>query len=166
MKVTKFLFYVVVAGAMLAGCKKDKSTPSPSITGFSPAEAGHSAMLTITGKNFSAVPSENSVTLNGVPATIVSAIPTEIKVTVPKNVLCTGPIRVTVAGKTAVSTTAFNYLLTAAVSTLAGNGTAGFANDTGAAVHFDRPYSVTLDASGNLYVGDCYNQRIRKIVME
>ena len=49
------------------------------------------------------------------------------------------------------------------VSTLAGSGTLGLANGTGAAASFYRPAGVTVDATGNVYVADEYNSMIRKI---
>ncbi len=54
---------------------------------------------------------------------------------------------------------------TGIISTFAGNGTLGFSGDGGqaTAAEFHAPSSMTLDASGNLYVADTWNQRIRKI---
>jgi hypothetical protein len=49
------------------------------------------------------------------------------------------------------------------VTTLAGSGTAGFADGTGTAAHFNQPMGVAVDGTGNVYVADTYNHRIRKI---
>ena len=51
------------------------------------------------------------------------------------------------------------------VTTLAGNGTAGFAGDgaTGNEVQFSQPHSVVLDGAGGLLVADTANHRIRRI---
>ncbi len=49
------------------------------------------------------------------------------------------------------------------VSTFAGSDIAGFADDIGTAARFDYPTGVAVDSSGNVYVADSYNHRIRKI---
>jgi RHS repeat-associated protein len=49
------------------------------------------------------------------------------------------------------------------VTTLAGNGTQGNTDGTGTAARFYYPCGVTVDAGGNVYVADTYNNKIRKI---
>ena len=51
------------------------------------------------------------------------------------------------------------------ISTIAGNGKAGFSGDGGPALNasLNGPWNVTADAAGNLYIADYNNQRIRKI---
>ncbi len=55
---------------------------------------------------------------------------------------------------------------TGIITTVAGNGTAGFTGDGGAATaaQLDTPYSVAVDAAGNLYIADTDNNRIREVV--
>jgi sugar lactone lactonase YvrE len=52
---------------------------------------------------------------------------------------------------------------TGVVSTLAGNGSYGYADGGGAAAKFYVPKGVAVDPAGNVYVADENNQRIRKI---
>jgi sugar lactone lactonase YvrE len=51
------------------------------------------------------------------------------------------------------------------ITTIAGNGTAGFSGDGGPATEasLNNPASVTFDKAGNLYIGDIYNHRVRKV---
>jgi len=49
------------------------------------------------------------------------------------------------------------------VSTLAGSDTKGFADGTGTAAEFNYPRGVAVDSSGNVYVADAHNHRIRKL---
>lgn len=52
------------------------------------------------------------------------------------------------------------------INTIAGNGTQGYAGDNGPALHaeFSSPSAIALDASGNIYIADKSNSRIRKIL--
>lgn len=51
------------------------------------------------------------------------------------------------------------------ISTIAGTGTAGYSGDEGPAARaqLDTPSGVAVDASGNVYIADTYNNRIRKV---
>ena len=53
------------------------------------------------------------------------------------------------------------------ISTVAGNGKAGFAGDGGPAkeAQFNQPHSLAFDAAGDLFICDILNHRIRKIAM-
>lgn len=51
------------------------------------------------------------------------------------------------------------------ITTIAGNGTAGFAGDGGqaTAAQLDLPTALAVDAAGTLYIADTNNQRVRKV---
>ena len=51
------------------------------------------------------------------------------------------------------------------INTIAGNGTGGYAGDGGVATsaELDYPFGLALDTSGNVYIADVYNQRIRVV---
>lgn len=52
------------------------------------------------------------------------------------------------------------------VSTLAGSGTAGYANAKGTAARFNTPAGLALGADGTLYVADMANHRLRKVASD
>jgi hypothetical protein len=51
------------------------------------------------------------------------------------------------------------------ITTVAGNGSAGYSGDGGPATsaQLDLPSGVAVDATGNLYIADTFNSRIRKV---
>ena len=77
-----------------------------SIIEFTPNSGGAGAEVTIFGTGFSATPSQNAVTFNGVAATVTSVGKTHIVTNVPAGAT-TGPISVTTPLGTGVSNTAF-----------------------------------------------------------
>ena len=80
------------------------------------------------------------------------------------------PWRVTIApGGTIYVTDRYNYRIrainptTSRVTTLAGNGTEGFADGPGPTAQFAYLNGIAVAPNGTIYVGDTDNQRIRKI---
>ena len=55
--------------------------------------------------------------------------------------------------------------ITGIITTIAGNGTAGFSGDSSiaTAAELNNPDGVCFDNLGNLYISDYYNQRVRKV---
>ena len=49
------------------------------------------------------------------------------------------------------------------VSTLAGSGSGAWADGLGTAASFNRPWGVSVDSKGAVYVADTNNHRIRKV---
>jgi trimeric autotransporter adhesin len=54
------------------------------------------------------------------------------------------------------------------VNTVAGDGSAGYSGDSGVATSatLNFPTSASADASGNLYIADFYNDRLRRVVLQ
>lgn len=83
--------------------------PPPTISGFSPTSGPVGTTVAITGTNFDPTPSNNTVKINGIAATVTSATATNLQVIVPAGAT-TGLINVTVDCNSVTS--AVNFTLT------------------------------------------------------
>lgn len=56
---------------------------------------------------------------------------------------------------------------TGIITTIAGTGTAGYNGDNipATSAELNKPFSVALDAAGNIYIADGYNNRVRKVIV-
>jgi hypothetical protein len=81
---------------------QDFTVLAPLITSFSPAYGLPGTTLTITGEHFGPTPNNNTVNINGTPATILTATETQITATIPSGAT-TGKITVMFAERTATS---------------------------------------------------------------
>jgi YD repeat-containing protein len=92
------------AGNLLAVTPMSASTAA--VTGFSNAGGATGSTLTIYGSGFSAIPANNTVSFNGVLATVVSSTANTLTVTVPSDAI-SGPVIVTDSNGTVTSTSNF-----------------------------------------------------------
>jgi sugar lactone lactonase YvrE len=135
------------------------------ISSIKPISGPKNTTVFITGTDFSPNLTSNKVTLNGLECSINSASQTTLNITIPRGA-GTGNILVTVDGKTQQGPV-FTYEVTpSVVTTLAGNGIGGFLDGTGTNSQFYNLQGITVDADGNLYIGDSSNYRIRKITSQ
>lgn len=145
----------------LLSCDKEEAGPAPSISTISASSGAKGSEITIIGKGFSTDVNKYTVSFNGVNAEVTSATTTEIVVVVPHKAK-DGAILVSFEGKT-ITGPVFDYQETYTVSTIAGNGVSGYANENGVNASFHQVKGITIDATGNLFVADAGNNRIRKI---
>jgi sugar lactone lactonase YvrE len=166
-KLFRLIFFALVMFVLIQSCRKDPQTnnvsPGPHIDSFAPGSAAKDSVVVITGANFSPDVTGNIVTFNGVAASVTTASATTLTVRVPRGA-GNGKITVKADGKIAVSTDDFTYIYT--ISTLAGDGIAGFKEGEGDAAEFYLPFGIAVDVSGNIFVGDGGNNRIRKITAQ
>jgi len=171
------IFLVVVLAGLAAGmlsCKKDAGTGhnpgSPiKVDSFTATSGGVGTEVLISGSNFSSDTSQIKVFVNGHQLALVGANARQIMAVIPAK--CgSGHVIVKIGGDSAVSTGVFNYTFSRVVSTLAGNGTAGFANGQGTDAEFNfggqntyRSMGIVVDDNLNIYVADPGNHCIRKI---
>jgi hypothetical protein len=97
---------VIVFVTCLFSCNDDDEAPVPEVTAINPSSAMPNTLISITGKAFSTVFSENKVTFNGKDALVSNASSTQLNVVVPLGAE-TGPVKVTVNGRAAANEPVF-----------------------------------------------------------
>lgn len=159
MKYFKIILLILLVG-VIASCSKDDVTTSTTILSIAPTSGPKNSTVVLTGTNFSANAADNIVTLNGKACSVTIATTTSLSIIIPPGA-GSGTISLTVDGAT-VQSPSFEYILTASVTTLAGT-TVGFTDGAGTVAQFRFPKGVAIDGSGNVYVADIINHRIRKV---
>src|SRR5689334_5958485 len=173
-KINYLYFVCLFLIACITGCKKDGGNGHDAgapivINEFIPAQGGGGTSVLFTGSNYINDTNQVTVTLNGKPLKVVGVNGAQIMAVVPKKA-GSGHFVVKIGNDSVVSPGIFNYVYTRTVSTLAGSGTAGFANGKGTDAMFDlggqswyRSMGIVVDDKLNVFVADPGNHCIRKI---
>ncbi len=176
----KHISFILIAALTITACKKGENTPNPnpnpnpppppaaslSISGIKPATGAYNTAVTITGTGFGSVEANDSVYFNGVAASLYSANDSQL-VAVVQKYTGTGDVVVKVAG-VAKTGPLFTYIWTALENRYAGVGnndvfTGGYQDGPALTSVFFLLGGLALDNSGNLYVYDIGNAKIREI---
>jgi len=176
-RIIKFLLLpalIALLAFLSTGCNKTNgfqhhTGAAMAVDSFIPTAGGLGTEILISGLNYSNDTGNVTVIINGHQLKVVDVDGQQIMAVVPPK--CgSGHIIVKVGNDSAVSTGTFNYTYAHIVSTLAGNGTAGFANGKGTDAEFNfsgqnwyRSMGITVDADLNVYVADPGNHCIRRI---
>jgi len=151
-------------------CKKDNAfqhnAGAPiTISRILPETGGKGTDVLISGSNFSEDKTTITVTLNGVACEVRGANATNILIKIPAKA-GSGTIDVTINGRKVASETAFKYISSKKVITLAGSGDLGYQDSPDSLASkfyfYDQP-GLTTDADGNIFVTDDGNHIIRKV---
>ncbi len=150
-------------------CSKDDSTDTPvipdaTVTAMSPLSGPKTTVVTFTGTNFSTDINAVQVFFDDIEATVQIVTETQIVTTVPPRAFA-GVVKIIINGTEFTGFTFEYVIVDINVSTLAGS-TQGDADGSGTNAQFSTPYGVAFDASGNIYIADAGNHKIRKISMD
>ncbi len=164
------LFFGILLSIALS-CNKTTTGRTVTVSSFSPDTGAAGTQVTITGSGFSGNAANDSVAVDGVLASIISATTTQIVFTMPPDPLSIDSALITVLIQGAIVPIGFFHYpappppppVQQDVSTFAGSGRPGATNGKGAAASFNRPEGGVFDSKGNLYVADYGNNMIRKI---
>lgn len=156
---------------LFSACKKsapngNNNSPAISIQAVMPSTGGAGNSVYISGVNFDKSIANNIVKFNGVTSKVMSLSISQVDgsvgglvVSVPVGAT-TGKVTVTINSQTATSATDFHI---ATVSTMAGNGTAGYLDGNSTSAQFNNPAGIAVDGQNTIYVADKDNSKIRKI---
>ncbi|HLZ86900.1 MAG TPA: IPT/TIG domain-containing protein [Puia sp.] len=160
--------------ALSTGCSKTNgfqhhTGSAMAVDSFIPSKGGLGTEILISGLNYTTDTNQVAVIINGHQLKVVKVDGRQIMAVVPAK--CgSGHIIVKIGNDSVVSAGMFNYQYAHIVSTLAGKGTAGFANGNGTEAEFSfggqnwyRSMGITVDSNLNVYVADPGNHCIRKI---
>ena len=136
----------------------------PSIRYIEPAYGEAGDTIKIIGDYFCPGVGVNTVTLNGIPATIVSMTSTTATVIVPDDKNTTGLVSITSCKATGRSVTPFTYMPSAqSVTTIAGSIQVGYRDGAGQQALFYSPMDLAINKNNEIFVTDQWNYAIRKI---
>jgi sugar lactone lactonase YvrE len=167
---SKFLVTIVFVSILFVSCAKSTGSgtvnPPPQanvvITSYTPLHAYGGDSLTITGTGFSATGLSDTVRINGLQATVLSATATTLVVQVPAKA-GSGSVSVAVGIKNNTGTTLFAYDWQVYVSTFAGSGLTGPLEGPDSTARFYNPAGVAIAIDGTVYVADQSDLSVRKI---
>jgi sugar lactone lactonase YvrE len=119
-----YIFGLFLVLLLWSGCEKNEDViapvmPAPTLARFYPASAVAGTSVTITGTNFAAATTGNTVKFNGAPATVLAATARSLVVSVPAGA-SSGKITVEVGAQSATSINDFTLTLPASPVTLTG----------------------------------------------